>query len=447
MASLGHVFGPATEAFVRSSGFCQRRSALSGLAFVQGLVFGWLHDPQARVADLAHAIGCAGCAISPQALQQRFSPQGAALLYDVLTKALPTRVGSEWGAVSGSRDASPTVLPGHFARVWLQDSTVIPLPKALSPLWPGGSGASALKVQVRLDLQSGTLAAPLLVPGHVHDLKASRNHEVPQANELHIADLGYFDLQRLRTIQEHQGFFLSRLRATTTVNVTSSSTCHSPQPTPPPLLSRRLQAVAPHVNQVDWSVTVGANNGVVCRLLAVRVPPSVAAQRRVALAKESKRKAQAQSDERTALCAWTILITNAPASRLSLAQALALYGARWQIERVFRLWKETLGLTHWRGAAPYRILCEVYAKLLGAWVAHTLLPIGMGAYPQRSLARATRALCAHALALLHALRQPNAYTPLLQTFLKTLPKCAITQKKRRKPATFQRLHDAMYSLA
>lgn len=39
---------------------------------------------------------------------------------------------------------------------------------------------------------------------------------------------------------------------------------------------------------------------------------------------------------------------------------------RWQIERLFRMWKEHGQLDEWRSKKPCRILCEVHAKL-GCW--------------------------------------------------------------------------------
>lgn len=440
---LSQLFGPQTQAKVCSSQFCRRRSKLSGQAFVQGLVFGWLADSQARVCDLAAAIGCVGVPISPQALQQRFNERSAALLQEVIGAAIRLDLlgcGSRYGSVP---------LPGGFRRVWVQDSTVVALPGELSAQWPGGSGKAALKIEVRLDLQSGALGVPLLVPGRFHDLKAAQGHSAPQADELHIADLGYFELARFQNIDQSGGFFLSRLKVGTHVtlydqnkekNKGTDKTKHTP-----PLLSQRLKALPPEVNQVEWRVVLGTKTPIACRLLAVRVPPAVAAQRRVALEKEARRKAQSLSSERWALCGWTILVTNAPAGRMNLKQAVVLYGARWQIERLFRLWKETLGLTRWRGLSAQRILCEVYAKLLAAWVGQALLQQSVWHQEQRSLHKAFRHISAHALTLLHALvlQQPKPFLHALQTMLDTLPKTAITQKKRKKPATFQRLLEVL----
>ena len=457
---LEQLFGSETQAKVCSSQFCRRRSKLCGQSFVQGLVFGWLSNPQARVCDLASAIGCTGVLISPQALQQRFNERSAALLHEVIGAAIRLQLmgRSAGGGVS---------LPGGFKRVWVQDGTTVALPDELREQWPGGSGQAALKIEVCLDLQSGALSVPLLVPGRAHDLKAAQEQPAPQPDELYIADLGYFCLARFQSIDQAGGFFLSRLKVGTHVTLQEKKKDKEDKEDKekkdkekkdkekkdkekkdkekPLLLSQRLNALPSRVNQVEWDVVLGSKTAVRCRLVAVRVPPAVAAQRRVALEKEARRKGQSLSQERWALCDWTLLVTNAPPQRLNQKQALVLYGARWQIECLFRLWKETLGLTRWRALSAARILCEVYAKLLAAWVGQVLLQQSLWHNPQRSLTKAIRCISSHALLLLHALVQkpPHAFLRALQTMLDALPKTAITQKKAKKPATFQRLIEVL----
>src|SRR5947199_6897586 len=69
--TLQTVFTTTADAAARATGFVQRRSKLSGAAFVQALVFGWLANPHASLAALDQAAAVAGVAISPQGLDQR----------------------------------------------------------------------------------------------------------------------------------------------------------------------------------------------------------------------------------------------------------------------------------------------------------------------------------------------------------------------------------------
>jgi hypothetical protein len=60
-----------------------------------------------------------------------------------------------------------------------------------------------------------------------------------------------------------------------------------------------------------------------------------------------------------------------PQSARSLGRGSRL---RWQIERLFRLWKEHGHIDEWRSKKPWRILCEVYGKLaamlIQQWLIH-----------------------------------------------------------------------------
>src|SRR2546430_4236304 len=86
--TLQTVFTTTADAAARATGFVQRRSKLTGAAFVQALVFGWLANPHASVAALAQAAAVAGVAISPQGLDQRCGEAAAGFLEAVLAAAV-----------------------------------------------------------------------------------------------------------------------------------------------------------------------------------------------------------------------------------------------------------------------------------------------------------------------------------------------------------------------
>ena len=62
------------------------------------------------------------------------------------------------------------------------------------------------------------------------------------------------------------------------------------------------------------------------------------------------------------------MLTNVPQRLLSSAAAFALLRARWQIELLWKRWKDQGKIDEWQTANPARILCELYAKLLGMLV-------------------------------------------------------------------------------
>src|SRR5438552_10764079 len=93
--TLQTVFTTTADAAARATGFVQRRSKLSGAAFVQALVFAWLANPQATVEARAQAAAVAGVASSPQGLEQRCTERAAVFLEQMLAAAVRTVIAAE----------------------------------------------------------------------------------------------------------------------------------------------------------------------------------------------------------------------------------------------------------------------------------------------------------------------------------------------------------------
>jgi hypothetical protein len=187
---------------------------------------------------------------------------------------------------------------------------------------------------------------------------------------------------------------------------------------------------------------MGRQSQIPVRLLAVRVPPEIAQARRQESLKRHRRKRQVVSAERLELLGWNLYVTNAPSSLLSLEQVRVLYRLRWQIERLFRLWKETLALDCWRSKNPQRILCEIYAKLIGALLTQKLTAFCLWHDPGRSLVKCAQTIAAHALALLIHLSGGPALQITLLALKKACRAAARLEHRVKKPATFQRLQMA-----
>src|SRR5262245_35952314 len=142
----------------RATRFVQRASPLSGATFSQTLVFGFLGNPQATLEELAQTAAALGVAVSPQALDQRFTASAATCLQQVLLTAIARVITAE-----------PVAIPllERFPAVYVQDSSTILLPEVFAAQWHGcGGGTSssasqALKLQAPVDMGTGPLDAPL----------------------------------------------------------------------------------------------------------------------------------------------------------------------------------------------------------------------------------------------------------------------------------------------
>jgi Transposase DDE domain len=426
--ALQTVLTDHAQARARPTGFVRRRGKLTGPAFVQGLVFGWLEDPAASLEGLADAIAVAGGAdVTAQALDQRFTPAAADLLRDVLGAAL--------GQVFA---AAPAAIPllRRFAGVYLLDSTCVALPDALAGLWPGcgGKGAAGgragLKAQVRWELTTGALEGLELQAGRQADQRAALHTAPLPAGALRLADLGYFSLDVLRDYDRGGVFWVSRLQPGTKLYTDDGHAWG---------LLELLRARG--ADRLDVAVRRGACHRLAARLIAFRAPEAVAAKRRTRVLANGSKGGHRVRAERLELCGWTVLVTNVPAERLSATEAWVLARLRWQIELLFKVWKSGGGLGASRSGKPYRVLCEVYAKLLGAVVQHWATLLGCWAEVRRSLAKAGRKVRRFALRLAEAMPSRRRLTAALCALARRLGQRCRINKRRGKPHTYQTLLD------
>jgi len=57
------------------------------------------------------------------------------------------------------------------------------------------------------------------------------------------------------------------------------------------------------------------------------------------------------------------------------------------MELLYKLWKQYAQVDEWRTANPWRVLCEVYAKLIGVVLQHWLMVLFAWQDAQRSLVK------------------------------------------------------------
>jgi DDE family transposase len=427
--ALQIVFTSTANAAADRTGFVQRTSKMTGAAFVQALTFGWLANPQATLEELAQAAGTAGVSVSPQALEQRFTPQATACLLEVLEAAVARVLTADPVAVP--------ILQRFPGGVTVLDSTTIALPEALASRWPGCAGATSaaggrasLKLQVRWDLLRGTLHGPSVHAGRSSDRRSPMAQAPLPEGTLHLADGGYFRVLRLQELSAEGVFWLSRLLPRTALYRAAE-----PAQTITALLANERADV------VDVPVRMGKKHRLPCRLLAVRVSPAVAAHRRECVQRTIRRRHRQTDPDCWTMTEWTVYVTNVPATMLTLPEALVLARCRWQIELLFKLWKTYGRIDESRSEQPWHVLCEVYAKLLGMVVQHWILLVSCWSYPDRSLAKAAGAVRRQALNLLAVIAQRQLVARTLEIIQRSLQRGCRVNRRVQGPSTFQLLLD------
>jgi hypothetical protein len=420
---MQRVLNEEAEVAGDQTGFVQRESKMTAALYVQTLVMGWLADPNSSIEALVRMAGNLGLQISAQGLDKRFNESAAECLKEVLLCAV--------AAVVGTSNV-PIELLQRFSGVKLFDSTTIALPPALVKLWPGCGGtngsSAALKLDVCLDLLTGQLSGPGLLTGRSHEATAELAQADLPVNSLSLADLAYFNLDRMERITNSYSHWLSRYK--TGVAVYNK-------------LGQRMNLIKTlkkrcHI-QLDIKVLLGQAKRLPARLIAQRLPADIVKQRRKELKAEAKREGQEVSAEKLALAEWNIYLTNLSQQKLSLKEVLVLMRSRWQIELLFKLWKSHGLVDESRSIKTNRILCEVYAKLIGMVIQHWLILISCWHIPQRSLVKASQTIRLATFHLTAALTSLRKLAAAITDLMRSLSVGVSINKRKSKPNTYQLL--------
>ena len=351
----------------------KRLRKFSGADLVQMLVFGFQQHPHASLEDLASTAEIRDVSVTDSAVDKRFTLACARLLHAVL-EALTSVV------VEAAQEV-PIGLLRRFSAVILQVSSSITLPDELVEQWRGCGGnqehtAACVKLHVCWELKRGRLWGPKLTEGRTSDRASPLNEEEVLPGSLFVEDLGYFNQSRLAERQRAGAYSLTRLQAGTALYTRKGQRLC-------------LQDVLPRrVGQLkELRVLVGARERLPMRLLLLRVPKEVADKRREDLLRDGQRRQQTISEQTLYLADWTMLVTDVPAKRLRFEEALVLQRERWQMELLYKLWKQHGQVDEWHTADPWRKLCELYAKLIGVVLQHWLIVLFAWHDPQRSLVK------------------------------------------------------------
>ena len=112
---------------------------------------------------------------------------------------------------------------------------------------------------------------------------------------------------------------------------------------------------------------------------------------------------------------------------------------RWQIELLFKLWKSHGQIDESRSTKPWRVLCDVYAKLLAMIIQHWVALIDLWGYPDRSLVKAAKTVAKYALQLATRLWHRPRTRETLETISRYLRAGCRLDRRKHQPNTYQLL--------
>jgi DDE family transposase len=428
---LQHILEEEAVRLAKETGFIERERAFNGADFAQALILGWLQRPDERVEGFAQILERREVSITASGISQRFTQEAATFMQRLLERLSQVQMQAE---------AVDVALLRRFSAVVVEDSSSVLLPSELAEVWRGcggsqGTSEATVKLFVRWDVLGGQLEGPRLVDGRHSENKSPFNDDELPAGGLYLADLGFFALWRLsglaRRRQAGKRFFVMRLQHGTGLSTRSGHQLD-------------LRGLLPQQEGEarEMGVLLGKQARLPVRLIMVRVSDEVAEQRRKRIREAARDHGREPSEEVLYLAGWTIVVTNVPRGRLSLPEALVLLRLRWQIERLFRLWKEHGQIDEWRTKNPWRILCEFYGKLAAMVSPQWLIHEGCWQDPWRSLVKAAQVVRREANRIMVAL-----YEGGLEGVLRSIVRCMRSgcriERRKSHPSTVQLLLEGL----
>lgn len=413
---LQELLEKEAEKLSKESKFVIRNSKLTGEKFAKGLIFGWQGNPDASLHQLKKTLDIFGVKISEQGLDKRFSKESAEFMELLLNKVLSILT------ISSQLNSE---LINKFSDIKIYDSSSIYLPTDLIEHWTGPGGTkgskvnSVIKLSTSLSLKTGSLKI-VLEDGFVHDNNSEliRKDKI-EKGALLIKDLGYYSLECFKEISRHQAYYCSRLKSDTKVFSLSGKEIN-------------LVNLMANKNFIDKDVFLGKSQQLKCRMVIVRLPEQLREQRIEKLFKKAIREGKKISERKLSLSNFNIFITNLSPQELNLEELLILMKSRWQIELLFKLWKSYCKIDESRSEKPYRILTELYAKLIGVIISHNLMIIGMWKHLDRSMFKAIQVIQQYAILIAYSFNQGiDKIASIFEFICSKLDTCKINKRTKR----------------
>ena len=422
----------ADEAAV-NTGLVKRKRKLTGSALTQTLVLGWLETPEASYQQLAETAALLGIRVTRQALEQRLTPETPEMLKQSLGAAI-TEV------LEMTTPPEALALLETFNGVFVQDSTSITLPDALHEIWHGHPKKNhrkkaGLKLHLRFDVLTGGFQAFHLTDGITADSRAAKTFETLPPGSLHLADLAYFSLDELEKLTENGVSWITRLKAKCSLTDTDSGE---------PLCLEKMLNAPSEDPWIRKRIRIGKTKQLPVYLVAQRLCEAEATKRRRYIRYRARRKCQTPSKTLLRLAGWNLYLTNIEEHRLTPKQIGTILGVRWQIELMFKCFKSLRRLHVSRSQKPYRILSEIYAKLMvSLLIQHAIMLVAGWRCIQHSLMKTARLIAGYARMLTMSFH--HSTTALLETLMdikRAFENSSFLEKSGGKNTTFRRLQEA-----
>jgi IS4 transposase len=251
--------------------------------------------------------------LSDGALYDRFTPELVEFLRECVLHAIEFQV-QQQSRVLGEK------LNG-FKDIIIQDSSIIRLHESLANLWPATRStrvAAGIKVSCIVSVVADGVKSVKLFPERTSEVK-TLNIGPWVRDRIFLIDLGFFKYGVFDRIDKYQGSFVSRLKSNANPTIVQlNRTCRGNSIS---VEGKKLKDVLPHLKR-----------GILDVMVEVKFKRRKYRGKRTTVTKLFR--VVAVLNEETG--DYHIYMTNIPVTRLSAEDIASLYGARWEIEMVFK---------------------------------------------------------------------------------------------------------------
>ncbi len=343
------------ESLGRESGFVQRKSKLSASKFLNILMFAHHQGKSLSLLDLTGDLHEQfNIRLAKQSLDERFNSSSVKFMKSVLSYLLNKQLDAK--KQNGQLN--------NFNRVRIKDSTRFALPERYASTYQGYGGGlpnskSMISIQYEYDLITGKTMDFRLTNGLCNDQADSRDHthEIME-NDLFIRDLGYCSTGYLKQLVDHKAFFLNRLSPQTAVYQVGS-----PNKAIDPITC--LKKIKKHnLPYLVYDVLVGSRVKLPCRMVVSAVDDSTYEKRLRKTTKMAKSKGCNVSEEYKSKARLNMFITNVPDEWIPSEKIKSIYGLRWQIELIFKVWKSQAKINSIKEMKIHRFECQLLGKII-----------------------------------------------------------------------------------
>ena len=347
------------------SNFIQRTRKISAVSLLESVLFTGEDPSKTSLNDMAiYHFAHYGVSLSRQAIAKKFNKQATAFLKLLLSQVLRSRLSY------GFRGFSNTV----FSRVIIKDSTCNQLPDNLKAKYPGSGGSgsgAAVRIQFEYDLKNLEILDLAIVPFNDQDIaNAKETLGRIEKDDLVIRDLGYISIDILKGIEKQNAWYISRLNYATTVVDKDTLEVFDFSEIESYMRGNDIEII-------DKYVLIGKEK-YPTRLVIELLPDKVKEERIRKAAYISKKKGRKMSKEKKTRAGLNLYITNCSPSLLSSPELRRVYGIRWQIELVFKAWKQNSQFHKIKKMNSDRYEFLIYAKLIWSvlnWKIYQVLDI------------------------------------------------------------------------